>query len=410
MLVTDWPNAVAHVDCDCFYASCERARRPDLQYTPICVLSSQDACIVAKTYDAKAAGITTGMPVWEARRKFPHAVFIPADFNYYGQISDQMFAILSRYSPEVEVYSIDEGFMDLNGLRGLWKKGFKELADALRENVQANLGITVSVGISVTKTLAKMASEFNKPNGTTIVSGRRIEAFLGRVPLIDIPGIGRNRQALLTKFGMVTALDYANMRELAIKRLLGKTGVDLWHELRGDPVFPLELGSRLPKSIARTASAGEITGSKGMLAAHLTYHTTRLAMELVTKRYLAGRLSVFIRLKSFESAVLEIRLPYPTASYFTLMRWVSQLLEQLYKPDQFYRGCGIIASDIGTAASCNADLFMQVEEDMRQSQLFETMDAINRKFGKGAVQMAAAVGLKHTERQTRFRYPMLQEG
>jgi DNA polymerase V len=410
MLVTDWPNAIAHVDCDCFYASCERARRPDLQHTPICVLSSQDACVVAKTYDAKAAGITTGMPVWEARRKFPHAAFIPADFNYYGQMSDQMFALLSRYSPDVEVYSIDEGFLDLNGLRGLWKCGFKEMADTLRETVQVNLGITVSVGISVTKTLAKIASEFNKPNGTTLVSGRRIEAFLGRIPLLDIPGIGRNRQAMLTKCGMLTALDFVTTRESEIRRLLGKMGVDLWRELRGEVVFPLELEPRLPKSIARTASLGEVTDSKEILAAHLTHHTTRLAMELVTKRYLAARLSVFLRLKSFESAGLEVRLPYPTASYFTLMRWVSQLLAHLHVPGQLYRGCGVVASDISVASNRNLDLFMHMETDIRQGQLFETMDAINRKFGRGTVQMAAALGLKHKQRQPQFRYPMVEIG
>jgi len=119
MLISNWPNAIAHVDADCFYASCEQLRRPDLKGKPICVLSSQDACVVAKTYDAKTAGITTGMPVWEAKRKLPDAIFLPADFRYYGQISDKLFAIIRRYSPVVEEYSIDEGFMDMNGLRSL---------------------------------------------------------------------------------------------------------------------------------------------------------------------------------------------------------------------------------------------------------------------------------------------------
>lgn len=123
MLITDWPNAVAHIDADAFYASCERVRRPELAGKPVCVLSNHEAMVIAKTYDAKRRGITTGMPVWEARKLLPEAEYLPADFGYYGLMSDKLFAILRRYSPEVEVYSIDEGFMGLNGLRTLWRKG-----------------------------------------------------------------------------------------------------------------------------------------------------------------------------------------------------------------------------------------------------------------------------------------------
>ena len=121
---SNWPNAVAHVDCDAFYASCERARNPDLRNKPVCVLSNQDAFIVASTYDAKAVGIKVGTPIHEARKLLPNAVFIPADFHYYGQVSDQVFAILCRFSPEIEIYSIDEAFLGLNGLRSLHRKSF----------------------------------------------------------------------------------------------------------------------------------------------------------------------------------------------------------------------------------------------------------------------------------------------
>src|SRR3989337_4258556 len=103
MLISNWPNSIAHVDSDCFYASCEQLRRPDLKGQPLCVLSSQDACVVAKTYDAKAAGIKTGMPVWEAKKLMPTATFVSADFGYYGQVSDQLFTILRRYSPDIEI-------------------------------------------------------------------------------------------------------------------------------------------------------------------------------------------------------------------------------------------------------------------------------------------------------------------
>ena len=408
MLVSDWPCAIAHVDADCFYASCELARRPDLRNRPVCVLSSQDACVVAKTYDAKAAGISTGMPVWEAKKRLPQAEYLSADFGYYGQMSDKLFAIFARFSPDIEVYSIDEGFLDLRGLRSLWRKGYGEIAQAIREAVRREIGITVSVGVSVTKTLAKIASEFNKPDGTTIVPGRRIAEFLARVKAREIPGIGANREALLGKFGITTALQFIEADEALIRKLMGRSGTDLRRELRGEPVFALELEPRLPKSIARTASLGEITVSRETLVAHLTHHTTRVATELVTKRYLAAKLAVFLRLKSFDSASAEIRLDYPTASYFVLSRAVQAALERLCQPGQLYRGCGVVASDIRFAASVPLDLFGVMEQDGRQGALMGTMDAINGKYGSGTVRMLASLPLKRNGTHRRFNYPLFE--
>lgn len=408
MLVSDWPNAVAHVDADCFYASCERLRHPELKDVPLCVLSSQDACVVAKTYDAKAAGISTGMPVWQARRILPHAAYLSADFGYYGRLSDQLFAILSRYSPEVEVCSIDEGFINLNGLRGLWRKGYREIADAIRAAVSSEIGITVSVGVSVTKTLAKIASDFHKPDGTTIVPGRRIGEFLQRVKVKDIPGIGANRQALLHKFGIATADRYVASPEALIKRILGKSGTDLWRELRGAPVFPLELAARLPKSIARTASLGEVTHDRETLAANLTHHVTRLASELITKRYVTSRLTVFLTLKSFDKLVWEARFQPPTASYFRLSEAVRASFGKLYRPEQLYRGCGVVAADIASAASVTPDLFGTAACDERQGRLMETVVGINRKFGKETVQMLAALPLAGKKGKPRFQLPLFE--
>ena len=408
MLLSDWPNAVAHVDADCFFAACEIARRPELRASPVCVMSSQDACIVAKTYDAKAKGINTGMPVWEAKKLMPHAVYLPADFAYYGQMSDKLFAILARYSPEVEVYSIDEGFVGMNGIRSLWRRGFAEIADMIRAAVKHEVGITVSIGISVTKTLAKIASESRKPDGTTLVPGRDILAFLAGVDVQEIPGIGRNRAALLNKFRLFTAADYARAAPGLIQRLLGKAGRDLWHELRGTPRFALELTPRLPKSVARTASLGKVTGDRAIIAAHLSYHTTRLAAELVSKHYLARRLTVFLTLKSFAAESLETRFDDATANVFRLSQAVRDSLARLYRSGELYRGCGVIATEITPMAERSLDLFGNVREDERKEKLMTTMDALNRKYGNHTIAMLAAIpAIKHKKR-SRFRLPMYE--
>jgi DNA polymerase-4/DNA polymerase V len=342
MLPVDWPEAFAHIDADCFYAACERARHPELRKIPVCVLSSQEAIVVAKTYDAKARGIVTGMPVWEARRLLPEATYLPADFHHYGLVSGQIFAILRRFSPEVEVYSIDEGFMGLKGLCSLWRKSYGGIADLIRETVKVEVGVTVSIGVSVTKTLAKIASESHKPNGTTVVPGRWIEAFLAGVKVGDIPGIGENREALLAKFGIRTALQYAQAPQALIQRSWGGWVPTSGTSSEASPSTPWSSSpSRRRASLALRPWAGS-PQIQVFSQAHLVHHVTRLTTELVGKELLTGRVWVFLRRKSFEAVALEVRLNRLTAGYPALVRITMEALDRLYQEGELYRGCGVI--------------------------------------------------------------------
>ena len=359
--------------------------------------------MVAKTYDAKARGIRTGMPVWEARKLFPDAVCLSADFRYYGQVSGALFAILRRYSPEVEAYSIDEGFLGMDGLRSLWGKGFGAIADHMRESVRRELGVSVSVGVSVTRTLAKMASEYGKPDGSTVVPGRRIGSFLARLGLRAIPGIGGNREALLNKFGVASALDFAHARRELMQRLLGKGGVKLWLELNGESVMPLELSARTPKSMARTASLGQVTGDRRVIATHLTRHAMRLASELVAKRLLTQQVKVFLRRKSFEAVSMHVRLDCASNNDFRLSCAVRSALEALYDPECLYRACGVVAGRISREEDATMDLFGVMRADARQGELLRTVAAVNRRYGREMLTMA--IGSQKWQ-GSRFQYPM----
>ncbi|ATX79259.1 DNA polymerase-4/DNA polymerase V [Mariprofundus aestuarium] len=405
-MVTNWPNAIAHIDCDAFYASCEAARRPDLKGRPICVLSSQNAIVVAKSYDAKALGITTGMPVWEAKKLAPQAEFLAADFRYYGQLSHKLFSILRRYSPDIEVYSIDEGFIDMNGIRTLWRKPFRQLADEIRQSVEREVGITVSVGISVTRILAKMASESNKPNGSTVIPGKRIERFLADIAVSDIPGIGRNRAALLHKFNIHTALQFIHIEESLMQRLLGRHGLILKQELSGIAVMGLEVNPPLPKSIARTASMGEVTKSRQLVTAHLSYHTMRLVSELVAKQLFTRRIHVFLTLSTFEKRGADIRLDLPSSSLRRIAAAVKEGFITLFRVDESYRGCGIVATHISRAASATPDLFGLSKEDSRQTELMLTVNRINKRYGDCTVSLATIQTVKEKKRRVRFCYPL----
>jgi len=400
---SNWYNAIAHVDADCFFASCELTRRPDLKGKPVCVLSSQDACVVAKTYDAKAIGIKTGMPIWDAKKLMPEAHYLSADFRYYGLISDKMFSILRRYSPDIEVYSIDEGFIDMNGIRSMWGKSYQGIADHIRESIYQEVGITVSVGISTTRILAKIASEMNKPNGSTIISGRRISNFLREVPIGDVPGIGRSRQQLMRKLNIHTAYDFANTPEERIDFTLGKIGMDLWHELNGTPVFELELNPPMPKSIARTASLGVVTSNKGLIGSHITYHTTRVVTELVRQNLTTSFISVFLRLKSFESVGRNVRIS-PTNDYSRINHIVKAIFNHIFKSDVEYRACGVVVSSIQPDVQ-QGNLFASVPTS-KQLALTKVMAEINSRFGNQTIRPTSA--LKKESPKVKFPYPLFR--
>jgi len=410
MIISDWPGAMAHVDADCFFAACERLRRPDLAGRPICVLSSQDACIVAKTYDAKAAGVTTGMPVWEAKRLMPQAVYLPADFRFYGLLSGKLFAILRRFSPQVEVYSIDEGFVDLDGMRGYWRMGYGEIGDAMRRAIQAETGLTVSVGVSVTRTLAKMASEANKPNGLGVVSGRHIAEFLCGQATRDIPGIGSRRAALLHKFRLRTALDFARAPEALVERLLGRTGMDLWHELNGQSLFGIQTHASLPKSMARTASLGERTSDIRLVRAHLSHHCFRLGMDMVARGLLARRFSVQLRLGNFERVVRAEQMSQPTQHLHAMQRVATHLLHQLWRPGMVVNACGIVATEIEPVGHAQAELFAGDEAGREAGDLplWQAMQQMRSRFGNSIIRPANTLlrPASPLPRSRRFGYPL----
>lgn len=408
---TNWHSAIAHIDADGFYAGCEAVRHPELKGRPICVLSNQNAFVVAKSYDAKALGITTAMSVWDAKRLAPNAAFLSPDFRYYGQISDKMFSILRRYSPDIEVYSIDEGFMEMNGIRSLWHKGYRQLADEIRECVKREVGITVSIGISNTRTLAKIASESNKPDGTTVIPGKRIERFLADIPAQAIPGIGYKRASVLGKFRIRTAGDLAAADEGLIRRLLGKHGLSLWYELNGQPVQRVEVNPPTPKSVARTSSMGEVTSVRTTIAAYLARHVMRLVSDLVARRLLARRIGVFLTCKSFETTGMEIRLDHPTNSLKRISKAVMIALDRLYQEGVLYRGSGVIATHISQSETATEDLFGLMHEDLRQEKLMLTVNEINQKHGNHMITSAMASTAKRKPgRPPRFQYPVHTAG
>ncbi|MBI4372683.1 MAG: DNA polymerase IV, partial [Candidatus Omnitrophica bacterium] len=236
--LSSFPNAIVHMDCNAFFASVEQALKPELRGKPV-VTGKERGIVACASYEAKARGVRRPMRLWDARKICPELISLPSDYEAYSLFSKRMFHILRRFTPAVEEYSIDEGFAELAGLRRMYRTGYPEIAFQMKQAVQKELGITVSVGLSASKTLAKLASAEQKPDGFTVVRANELHHFLKKIPLERVCGFGPNTVALLEKQGLKTVWDYVSRPEAWAKKLLGKIGIELWHELRGEWVYPL---------------------------------------------------------------------------------------------------------------------------------------------------------------------------
>ncbi len=182
LTIHSWPRAILHLDADAFFASCEQAIHPELKGKPV-ITGKESGIVAAASYEAKARGVKTGMSLFEAKKVCPEAVILPSDYETYSLFSVRMFEILRRFSPDVEEYSIDEAFVDLTGLRRSFHGPYGMIARQMQETVETELGITVSVGVSLSKVLAKIGSKHNKPHGLTLIPGREIHLYLEKLPV-----------------------------------------------------------------------------------------------------------------------------------------------------------------------------------------------------------------------------------
>ena len=233
-----WPQAIVHIDGDAFFTSCEEAIHPELKGKPI-ITGGERGIVACASYAAKKIGIKRGVPLHEAKRMCPGLIVLPSDYETYSLFSRRMFSIMRRFTDQVEEYSIDEAFADITGMRRALRSSYETIAANMKKEIDNELGLTVTVGLSLTKVLAKVASKHQKPNGMTIIPGRAIAYYLKDLPVEKIWGIGHATTSYLNKMGIKTALEFARMPEMTVKKRFTKPGVEIWRELRGESVYPV---------------------------------------------------------------------------------------------------------------------------------------------------------------------------
>ena len=394
LTIRSWPRAILHLDADAFFASCEQAIHPELKGKPV-ITGKERGIIAAASYEAKARGIKRGMRLFEAKQICPDVVVLPSDYETYSLFSLRMFEVLRRFSPDVEEYSIDEAFVDLTGLRRSYHGPYSLIAGKMQETVETELGLTVSVGLSISKVLAKIGSKHNKPHGLTIIPGTDIHLYLQELPVEKVWGIGPNTSAFLRKFGITTALEFARKDGGFVQKHLSKPYQEIWHELNGRSVYPVTNKSKSSyQSISKTRTFTPPSNDETFIFAQLSKNLENACIKARRYKMAATKLILFLRTKEFRDTGIEMKLSRPTAYPSDLFRLLREGFQNVYRPHSSYRQTGVVLAGLVSETGCQYTLFDDPARIEKMARIYNAVDVLSEKFGKYTVHHASSLPTK----------------
>lgn len=380
-------KAILHIDCDAFFASVEQSLNPELKGKPV-VTGKERGIAASMSYEAKARGVTRGMRLFEIKKVCPECVILPSDYETYSLISKRMFSIIRRFTPDVEEYGIDEAYADITGLRRMHHGSYEDIALKIQDTLERELGFTVSVGLSLSKSLAKICSKYKKPAGFTRVRGFELHEFLKNMPTHKVCGFGPNSVELLAKHGVLTVLDFIKQPELWAKQIMGKVGVELWRELRGEAVYPILKETKQQASLSKTKTFTPASCEAEFVKAQLLRNLESACIKLRRHGLRARTMGVFLKDNEFFSSGTSVELTRATASTMEIAPIAGILFAKIFKRDTLYRQTGVWFSDIEADKETQLDFFDEPCRVKAMKSVSECIDRINDLYGKHAVHLA----------------------
>lgn len=380
-MTISWPEAILHLDGDAFFASVTQAVHPEYKGKPL-VTGKERGIATAVSHEARKFGITRAMQISEMRKLCPHLIVAISDYRLYHLFSKKMFTIMRKYSPSVEEYSIDEGFADLKGLRRPLHSTYEGIAQSIKQEIESSLGITVSLGVSVTKSLAKLAANLNKPSGLTVVGGKDIDSLLQKVDVSNVWGIGHQTTSYLRKLNIVTAYDFAHKDEWFIRERFSKPFYEIWRELNGHMVYAVNAeAKREYKSIMRSQTVTPPTTNPTLLWARLLEHIEQSFLKARNYNYAVGKVSIFLKTQNFHHHATEIKLSEATSYPLPLHDELKKAFLKIYRKDTLYRATGATISDLRERQTRQASLFGNEELFQKAKKLYPLYDSKKIDFG-----------------------------
>lgn len=379
---------LALVDCDSFFVSCEQKRNTNLKGEPVCVLSNNDGCVISRSKEAKKMGIKMGEPFFMAKKDHPKAIYITADHEYYKEVSNHIMSILKNFSPFVQIYSIDEAFIDLTGLTRLYKRNYYKLAKHLRSKILEEVDIPVSIGVSSTKTLSKLASDKAKniSDGIYLIGKQKIKKELRHTNIEEIWGIGRRLTKNLKRHGVLTAEELVEKTDKWLDSKIGIHGIEMRHELLGEMVSTVTNEVKAPKSIQNTRAFGMFTNDFNFIKNELNKHIHTSCRKLRKYETKCLQIGVMLRTKDFRVFYTKQDLITPTDFELEISNLAINLLKEIYNPNILYRSTGVILDKIGEQGTEQLSLYSDNTIETKKKNLAKCFDKLESKFGKNIVQ------------------------
>ncbi|RBQ11302.1 Y-family DNA polymerase [Pedobacter miscanthi] len=397
-------------DCNNFYASAERLFRPELNGKPVVVLSNNDGCVIARSEEAKACGIKMGDPEFLVRdliKKFSIQVF-SSNYVLYGDMSERVMHNLGRWFPRLDVYSIDEAFGWLGGVKDLGN-----YVPKIRESVVRNTGIPVSIGVAPTKTLAKLANKMSKRTGGVLVldSDEKIKAAVNDFPAHELWGVGRQHYKKFESLGIRTAGELRNMPEMWFKQHMTILGQRMWNELWGRPAIPLEAVRETKKGITVSRSFRNYIEQPEILAEALTLYASRLAEKLRREKLRCLYLQVFLYTNKnredhpqhFPSHTHKLLIASNNTT--DLVSIAVRVSARLFRAGVKYRKAGVIATGLVPENELQLNAFFD-HDNGKKDTVSAVLDKLNLAYGRGTLRMAS----EGYEKKWRLKHEYLSKG
>ena len=388
-------NQVALIDCNSFYVSCERLFNPKISNKPVVVLSNNDGCVISRSTEAKKIGIKMGEPYFKVKElvKKNNVYIFSSNYGLYGDISRRVMKTLRSFSDKIEIYSIDEAFIDLSHIA---EKEVENYGKEIRKRILKWTGIPSSVGISNTKTLSKVANHIAKKNKTGVIYLKEnIDESLKNFKISDIWGVGKQLSKLYIKNGIDTAYKLKNISNSWVKKSTNVLGAKTVMELRGISCINLETQETKRKSCCVSRSFGKKVESLEKLKESITTHCLNAAEKIRNDNQITRSVTVYIRTSPFNknkryySNSITIDLPVATSNSLELVKEAIKGLKRIYRYGYFYQKAGIILSKLTDSSEKELNLLAPIMENKSQT-LMKAIDFTNAKYGRNSISVAQA--------------------
>ena len=389
-------QSIALIDCNSFYASCERIFNPKLLGKPIVVLSNNDGCIITRSAEAKALGIRMGEPYFKVKKIIEknNVKVFSSNYSLYGDISQRVMEILLGFSPEVEIYSIDEAFLNFKGFKN---HELLTYCKHIRQTIKQWVGIPVSIGVGSTKTLSKIANHLAKKEadyeGICILKGdEKIEEALNRIEIGEVWGIGRRLSNFLRNYEVRTAKEFAFLDRRWIRKNMGVVGEKIQLELCGVSCLDLELLPSPKKSCCVSRSFSRPIEKIEELQESIANYGSRVAEKIREEGLIAQSMSIFVLTNHFNkkekqySSSIKLQLDYPTSDSKLIVKRAVEGIKRIYKEGYRYKKAGIILYELHSSSSVRGLLDY---DKPRTDSLMRSLDEINYRYGSATLRLAA---------------------